>query len=77
MVHFLELDKIFLIWRKQQHSWVIFMSQFVKETFSFGQLIISGSLEQELSFPQLACPLTKIFKNHPLHDGLIIQQLPN
>lgn len=47
-VNFLNLDKLFLTWGKQQHCWP-FMFQVVKEIFEFSQVLILEYLEQQLS----------------------------
>lgn len=63
-VDFLDLDKVFLIGGKQQHSWLLLMLQFDKEALGSGHALITGSFGQKLSSPHHVRPLTKVLGNH-------------
>lgn len=64
-IQFIELDKILFICGKQKHSSLISMLHHFNENFGFGQVIIHGSLGQELSSSYRRPPL-KISTNRTL-----------
>lgn len=55
----LDLNKVFLIWGKKQHSWLHFFKLFM-EMFVLDQEFIFGSLGQEMFFFDPVWPLTYV-----------------
>lgn len=47
--HLLELDKVFLVEEKQQHSWFLLIFQLVEEASSYDQAVTRDPLRQGLS----------------------------